>query len=123
VNAPNRCISRILAGSCDYCHYTGSPNPPDLSKMFDPDAGLINARAAFRTDIKLVVPGQPDASFLVMKIEGHIIDANTGSAPATDDPPRPSSEIGSPMPRQYEPFSEAQVAVIRQWIAEGARNN
>ena len=121
-SAASNCITKILLDSCNYCHYPGSPNPPDLSKMFDPSDGLINARSAFRTDLELVVPGQPNASFLVMKIEGHVINGSDDVA-ADLSPPLPSSELGAPMPRQYEALSEGQVSLIRQWIAEGARNN
>jgi hypothetical protein len=92
---------------CGYCHYPGSPDSPDFTQPFDPVEGIVGVSARFRPDLKLVEPGNPDASFLVMKLE------------ATE----PSSEIGAPMPRNYEPLSETQAAIIERWIIEGARNN
>jgi hypothetical protein len=97
----------IVTGPCAYCHYPGSPDPPDFTKMFDPVEGLVGKSSTYRNDIKLVDPGNPDGSFLIMKVELEAF----------------SSEFGAPMPRQYEPLSAAQVEIIRQWIAEGARNN
>jgi hypothetical protein len=94
-------------GACSYCHYPGSPNRPDFSNVFDPVEGIVGVKAQFRRDLDLVAPGDPDNSFLVMKLEALT----------------PSSAIGSPMPRAYQPFSATDVAKIRQWIAEGARNN
>lgn len=92
---------------CVTCHYPGSPDPPDFSNPFDPVEGVVGVAAAFRSDLLLVEPGNPDASFLVMKLE---------AAQAT-------SEFGAPMPYSYTPFLDEQVDVIRQWIVEGARNN
>jgi hypothetical protein len=121
-NAALFCVSRIFAQSCTYCHYEGSPDPPALEKMFDPEEGLIGKPAAFRGDIDLIVPGNPDASFLVMKVEGRG-PGEVGTDASALEAVLPSSEIGAPMPREYEPLSEAQVALVRQWIAEGAKDN
>jgi hypothetical protein len=122
-NAALLCVSRIIARSCNYCHYAGSPNPPDFDKMFDPVEGLIGRPAAFRNDINLVEPGSPNTSFLVMKIEGRGPSSVGMGDPNLDEPALPSSEIGAQMPREYPPLLESQIAVIRQWIAEGAKNN
>jgi hypothetical protein len=94
-------------GVCSYCHYPGSPDRPDFTKVFDPIEGIVGVKAQYRKDLELVVPFHPESSFLVMKLEAQA----------------PTSAIGAPMPRQLEPFSEAEVATIRQWIAEGARND
>ena len=54
----------------------------------------------------LVIPGNPSGSYLVQKLEG-----------AADI-------VGSRMPRNGPPFlSDAQVALIRLWIQNGALNN
>jgi hypothetical protein len=122
-NAALRCVSRILWGSCRYCHYAGSPDPPNFEAMFDPVEGLIGKPSAFRGDINLVEPGNPNASFLVMKIEGRGPSEVGRGDPNLDELAPPSSEIGAPMPREYQPLSDTEVAVIRQWIAEGAKDN
>lgn len=92
---------------CVTCHYPGSPDPPDFSQPFDPVVGVVGVSALFRPDLKLVEPGNPDASFLVMKLEA--MEA--------------SPEVGAPMPYGYPPLSEAQAEILRQWIIEGARDN
>lgn len=54
----------------------------------------------------LVIPGDPDNSYIVKKLEG---------APDI---------VGQRMPRGNGPFlSEGQMLVIRRWISEGAPNN
>lgn len=95
------------ASPCAFCHYPGTPNPPSFVDAFDPNEGLVNVPARFRPDLMLVEPGNPDASFLIMKIE------------ATEF----SSDIGAPMPRNYPALSAGQVAVIERWIAAGAKND
>ena len=53
-----------------------------------------------------VIPGDPDNSYLVKKLEGH------------------PDIAGQRMPRGNGPFlSEGQMLVIRRWILEGAQNN
>jgi hypothetical protein len=53
-----------------------------------------------------VIAGNPNSSYLVQKLEG---------AP---------NIVGSRMPRNGPPFlSDAQVKMIRDWIAAGALNN
>jgi hypothetical protein len=53
-----------------------------------------------------VVAGNPDASYLVMKLEGTHL-ANGGS--------------GGQMPFGAPPLPPEQIAKVRQWIAEGAK--
>ena len=52
-----------------------------------------------------VVPGDPDASYVVRKLEG---------TPGI---------CGLRMPRLRTPLTAGEIATIRTWIAEGARNN
>ena len=90
---------------CVKCHYSGAPTFPDLeANQWD---NLVGVTAQFRTDLKLVDPGSPDTSLLMLKLvaEG------------------PTSAVGAPMPYGYPPLSDDQVATIGQWIADGARNN
>ncbi len=92
---------------CVTCHYPGSPDPPDLSQPFDPVHGVVGVDASFRSDLKRVDPGNPDASFLLMKLEAM----------------SPSSDVGAPMPYGYPELAAEEIELIRQWIVEGARNN
>jgi hypothetical protein len=88
-------------GSCAYCHYQGTVQPPDLTHPFDPMAGIVSVVGARGTR---VVPGQPDDSILVKKIEGQMAG-------------------GPPMPYQEPRLSGDQIAKLKAWIAAGAQNN
>jgi hypothetical protein len=90
---------------CATCHYSGAPTSPDLEQnQWD---NLVGVRAMFRSDLLLVDPGKPEASFLMLKLE------------ATEA----TSAVGGPMPYGFPPLLASDVATIRQWIADGARNN
>jgi hypothetical protein len=64
-------------------------------------ANLINVASPRDASLIRVVPGNPDASFLIQKLEG-------------------TQTLGDRMP-QFGPFlSQATVNTIRQWILDGA---
>lgn len=88
---------------CVSCHREDGPYHPQGVDMID----LVGVPATFRPDLMIVEPGNPEESFLMLKLDA--IQA--------------TSDVGAPMPYGYEPLSEQQVALLRQWIAEGARNN
>lgn len=92
-------------GKCIYCHYTGSPNPLDLSNPFDPENGLVDVDATYVGDMVRVRPGDPEDSLLMLKVRAQ----------------RPESEIGAQMPYSYTALSTTQIDLVRRWIAEGAR--
>lgn len=91
-------------GKCIFCHYTGSPNPLDLSNPFG-ENGLVNVNATYRGDMARVLPGFPEESLLILKVRAE----------------RPDSDIGAQMPYSYSELTPSQVDVVRQWIVEGAR--
>ena len=69
-------------------------------------ANLVNAASRTKPGTIRVVPGDPENSYLVHKLEG-----------------RPGI-VGLRMPRNTGPFlTEGQMLVIKQWIALGARND
>jgi len=102
-----RAAASYLPGKCDVCHFKGTPNPPDITDPFGPE-GIVGIQSTFRRDLMRVAPGDPDASLLVLRLR------------ASFEGKAPSSEIGAPMPKPVLPLSETQVALVRQWIAEGA---
>ena len=67
---------------------------------------LVSRGSTGRAGATLVIPGDPDNSYLVKKLEG-------------------ATEIaGQRMPRGNGPYLESgQMKVIRRWIEEGAANN
>jgi hypothetical protein len=68
-------------------------------------ATLVNAPSVGKRGAIRVVPGDPDASYLVQKIEG---------APGI---------VGVRMPLTPPYLTPGQIAIIRRWIELGAANN
>ena len=69
-------------------------------------AALINVPSVLKPGAIRVIPGDPDNSYLVHKLEGR------------------SDIVGLRMPRGQGPFlTQGQMLVIRRWIAQGARND
>ena len=73
-----------------------------MPQQFFLSPGRTGCRTA--TEQRFVVPGDPDASYVIHKLEG------TGIC-------------GMRMPRGRAALSSEQIGTIRTWIAEGARNN
>lgn len=92
-------------GKCNYCHYPGGL-VPNLSDPFDPINGAVGVRAS-QPGWTRVIPGDPDNSLLVVKIEATVH----------------GDSYGAPMPMVYEPMTTEEVEIVRRWIAEGAQNN
>jgi hypothetical protein len=95
---------------CIYCHYEDGPNLPDLTDVYDPVAGLVNATAKYRSDMKRVDPFHPENSLLIQKL--HYENFNSGVA---------RSDFGAQMPYSFPDLSRTQVETVRQWIQEGAK--
>lgn len=74
-----------------------------------PDDGyrsLVGVASRQKPGAVLVIPGDPDNSYLVHKLEGR------------------SDIVGARMPRTTGPFlTDGQMLIIRRWIAQGAANN
>ncbi len=69
-------------------------------------AALVNVASRAKPGATLVIPGNPDSSYLVHKLEGV------------------SGITGGRMPRNGPPFlAEGQLTIIRRWIELGARND
>ena len=69
-------------------------------------ANIVSVASAEDPNLNRVTPGDPDNSYLVLKLEG--------------DP----RIIGDRMPQDGPPyFSQAEIDVIRQWILDGAMDN
>ena len=98
-----------LAGrsSCLTCHTDqGRTAAGNLNLRADPYAALVNAPSRVKAGAVFVVPGNPDASYLVHKLEGR------------------SDITGLRMPRNGPPYlTDGQILVIRRWIENGAPNN
>lgn len=84
------------------CHTgSGAPEGLDLSSG-NARENLVGIPSSGVPDFLLVDPGNADASYLVMKLEGD------------------SRITGSRMPLGRSPLSSSQIGVIRTWIDDGA---
>ena len=66
-------------------------------------AALVNVPAVAEPELR-VIPGDPDMSYLVVKLEGRQV-------------------AGSMMPQGAAPLDEIDLTNIRNWILQGAENN
>ena len=91
-------------GSCGYCHYQGTLQPPDVTHPFDPTMGLVSVSGGRGVR---VIPNDPANSLLVKKIEAQSTTA----------------AIGAPMPYQQPQLAAAQIDTLKAWIKAGAKND
>ena len=67
---------------------------------------LVGRTSGAKPGAVRVIPGDPDNSYLIQKLEGA------------------AGIVGQRMPRTTGPFlTEGQVSIIRRWIDQGAQNN
>jgi hypothetical protein len=113
-----RPILESQTNKCDGCHdasgaETGLILGGNISSA-DIVAGLVNQQAIDGGQYKLVVPGDPDHSWLYLKITG-----NTGACTPTAQ----GQCITGPMPPDAMgalTVSASDAAIVRQWISDGA---
>jgi hypothetical protein len=94
----------VFTPVCTACH-AGAGAP--LGLRLDEGSSyalLVNAPSVEVPALQRVQPGDPDASYLIQKLEG-------------------TATVGSRMPLNGPPLPEATIAVIRQWITDGASSS
>ena len=87
------------------CHETLNPG---AGLRLTPDRSyddLVNAASQQVTTLVRVLPGQPDRSYLVRKLEGG------------------AGIVGSRMPRLAPPRPDEEIAQVRAWISRGAADD
>ncbi len=82
------------------CHEGATP-AQSLDLTGDSYANVVGVPST-EASPNLVEPGDPDASYLVLKIEGD------------------GSILGNRMPSVGEPLTEDELALVRNWVAQGA---
>ncbi len=95
----------VFTPKCTLCH-TGAAAP--LGLVLDSGVALQNLVGVISVEVPILMrvnPGQPDASYIVWKIEGR------------------SGIQGGRMPLDMQALSAEQIAAIRGWISDGALNN
>ena len=93
---------------CTGCHTNQGRNPSAGLNLLPGVSynNLVNRPSGAKAGATLVIPGDPDSSYLVQKLEG-----TTGI-------------VGQRMPRTGGPYlTPGQMLVIRVWIQRGARND
>ncbi|ODV41380.1 hypothetical protein AWV79_37010 [Cupriavidus sp. UYMMa02A] len=100
-------VRPLLTQHCVSCHQ-GAAAPAGLDLL--PKAAYANLAGVPSTGSPQprVAPADPDKSYLMHKLAGTHMDVGGQ---------------GATMPLGAPPLEPAQIALIRQWIAEGARNN
>ena len=100
--------TQIFDPGCASCHTDVGRTPSGGTnlKAGASFAALVNVPSNAKAGAIRVIPGNPNGSYLIQKLEG---DAGI---------------VGTRMPRTGPPFlTDAQVKMIRDWIAAGAPNS
>jgi len=103
-------VAPIFAAKCNACHHPENAVKVDLTRPFHPELGLINRPNSWTKSSRpiLVVPGDPDASALVWKVEQTNLELKID---------------GDPMPWHIDPLTERELENLRQWIVQGANDD
>ncbi len=88
--------------------FLGKDKPDDVYK------GLVGQKSLKYAKQTLVVPGDPKASFLMLKMDGDICSLDCGSQGCGVGMPNSASGKAVPLP-------EDKRNVVRRWIAQGAK--
>jgi hypothetical protein len=93
-----------IAGAC---HDSSSPAAAlDLSTAAAAYEGLVGKPTLIVPEKMLVVPGDPDGSFLIAKLRGEL-----------------GPDEGEPMPYANPPLHDDVIGAIEAWIASGAADD
>jgi mono/diheme cytochrome c family protein len=99
-------IQPLLNENCVACHQTGSAQQGLALEPGKAYGNLVGAKSR-ESKLMLVSPGQPNASYLLNKLDGTHLKAGG---------------MGQQMPLG-DPLTAAQIAQIRAWITQGAPRN
>jgi hypothetical protein len=103
----SRVRDEVLVPTCaiSACHAVGTQGSGFVLPEGEEHAAIVGVESQFAPGEVLVVPGDPDASYLVLKLEDAV-----GIA-------------GSPMPPPFGNLDPDQIALVRAWIDAGALEN
>jgi len=100
--------------ACTSCHTTAGGRVPPVGMDLGSSAAysqLVNVPSRNKPGAIRVIPGDPENSYLVHKLEGRTS-------------PESQKIVGDRMPRGTGPFlTEGQMRVIKRWIELGALDN
>jgi CHRD domain len=97
----------IFTPICSVCHTGVGASLPGSQNLTNGHTytSIVNVASIEVPTMKRIVPGDPDNSYLVLKIQG---------SPGI---------VGVQMPASGGPLSQAQIDEVRAWVAAGALNN
>jgi hypothetical protein len=105
-------VQRLFNRRCTTCHYQTTPIGVDIQNPFAPSRGLVNAPNSWAVEhpeenlpARNVVPGEPENSFLIDKLTGNLPVSGFG---------------GEAMPYQVPPVNAGELAILEQWVTDGA---
>jgi cytochrome c2 len=103
-------VAPIFAAKCNACHHPDNAVKVDLTRPFHPELGLINRPNSWTRSSRpvLVIPGDPDASALIWKVEQTELELKVD---------------GDPMPWHIDPLTDRELEDLRQWILQGANDD
>lgn len=93
--------SHVFTPICSVCHAGGSAPQGLRLDSANAYAMTVGVDSAEVSSLKRIAPGDPDNSYLIQKIEGH-------------------AAIGARMPYGGPYLDATTIALIRQWVADGA---
>lgn len=101
-------LAPVLQSTCAFsgCHGPGPP-APQMGMLLTQEAAygnLVNVPSVEVPALMRVQPGDPDASYLIQKLEG-------------------TAAVGSRMPLIGPPLAPEVILAFRQWIAASAPDN
>ena len=96
--------SQIFTPKCVGCHGTVSPSGSLNLVAGRAYTNLVTVNSS-QTSLVRVVPGKPNDSYLIDKLEGR------------------SGIVGNRMPQGGPFLTAVEVDLIKQWISDGAQNN
>jgi hypothetical protein len=101
----NMDVQPVFTGKCALadCHGAAKSGGMQLSAGMAYD-NIVNVKSSEDPRFMRVMPGAPDSSYLVMKIEGR-------------------QTVGVRMPFRRTPLSDSQIQLIRGWIQAGAKKD
>jgi len=102
-----RDIAPLLEERCAGCHLTGEESGK-LALNMDAAFKTLVGQPSIESPLLRVKPGDPEASYLVKKLEGTQLLAGGK---------------GARMPLGGPPIDPAFLSAVRQWIASGASDN
>ena len=94
--------------ACTNCHTNVGRNPAGGLNLLSSVAydQLVNTSSSQRPGVPRVIPGDPDGSYLMHKVEGR------------------SGIVGRRMPIAGPPYlTDGQILILRRWIENGAPRN